>query len=391
MKRIFKKINSLHFSKSVFLLLMIVVLSVMIKIYEIPQNFKSEKSTNNTAEIIQSYSKNEASFPTVSDSERLEIISEVPLYNSRNIEQTYLTMAEWYMVYSFNEFGDFVQSGGKQTDFPFLMSVKNFWSYYRLSLQKSSEEDFNWQYNFVTWVIGVNFTFEYLVKSFYENTLGSITQFISGSDGEVDAYIANSWHTYAERMYQITWYHYPYFDDLIGIWVKTPLFNKDFVRNIERKTSFSISYLLKGTYAKVWLLIAAQKENQTFSIVHTNNRGFLEDDRINIVKVLSDDLYVIETERYAGFKEALLTLTARGVKFIEIQGHDIITLSYLSHTTSESFSEDDDITVLDNRELFFEPHDYTNRVMLEVPVKDLEGVIGAIQMNGGTFEMIYDF
>ena len=86
----------------------------------------------------------------VSDAERQRIAAEHPAYYSRRKEQTYLTLAEWTQVYSYNEFGDFLASGGRQTDFPFVSAIRGFWSCYFLSLDKSKSEEFNWPYNFVS-------------------------------------------------------------------------------------------------------------------------------------------------------------------------------------------------------------------------------------------------
>ena len=99
-------------------------------------------------------------YPKVSEAERRSIAAEHPAYYSRRKEQTYLTLAEWAQVYSYNEFGDFLASGGRQTDFPFASAIQSFWRSYFLSLDKSKREEFNWPYNFVSWVIGINLTVE---------------------------------------------------------------------------------------------------------------------------------------------------------------------------------------------------------------------------------------
>ncbi|MBI2055851.1 MAG: hypothetical protein HYT37_00510 [Candidatus Sungbacteria bacterium] len=353
-------------------------------------NYESGSVVNNESQINK-FEVEKFEISKVPKDEKDKILSEFPVYGSRKIEQTYLTLPEWYQVYSYNEFGDFLHSGGRQSDFPFLRSIKNFWGYYRIALSESRDEKFNWQYNFVTLVIGANLSAEYFIKSVYENTVGTITQFISGSNTEADRFIANSWNNYAKKMYQATWYHYPYFDDLKGIWSETPLFNKNFIRNFERKIAFSISYLIKGTYAKIWLLTAAQKENQTFSIVYAKDKLALENEGIKILKEISGDKYLIETERYAGFEEVLLKLISKDVKFAEIQGHDIIAFSYLSNKELELFSNSDGADILDKRKLFFEPNGYTHRVTLRVKAQNLKEVIDAINSNGNKFEMIYDF
>jgi hypothetical protein len=327
----------------------------------------------------------------LSGTERQSIAAEYPVYYSRKKEQTYLTLAEWYQVYSYNEFGDFLARGGRQTDFPFLSAIRNFWGYYFLSLEKSKSENFNWQYNLVSWVIGINLTLEYGIKFVYENTVGRFTQFIAGSNTEADRFIANSWHNYAKTLYQTTWYHYRYFADLGGVWRETALFNKQFVRNAERKIALSVSYLLKGSYAQLWLLTAAQKENQTFSIVHADDRTSLEDAGIKILKELSGNRFLIETERYAGFKAALLKLLERNVTFVEIMGHQTIALGYVTKNNEELFLNSTSVETLDKRELFYDPEDYKYRVTLEARADSLNETLRLIKASGSRFEMIYDF
>ena len=327
----------------------------------------------------------------LSDTERQSVAAEYPAYTSRSKEQTYLTLAEWYQVYSYNEFADFLADGGRQTDFPFVTAIRNFWSIYFLSLDKSKREEFNWQYNFVSWVIGINLTFEYATKFAYENTVGRITQSIAGSNTEADRFIANSWSRYAKTLYQTTWYHYPYFADLRGVWWQTVLFDKQFVRNAERKIALSVSYLLKGSYAQLWLLTAEQKENQTFSVVHTDNRQALDDTGIKILKELGGNRFLIETERYAGFKAALLKMLDKNVTFIEIMGHETIALGYLSRSAEELFSNFASVETIDKRELFFHPEGYKYRVTLEARTDSLQDVLRLIRESGSRFEMIYDF
>ena len=387
MKNILNKIWHSRIAKAIVL---VILLSVFIKSYEALTRPEVDHPKLDASQI-NSFEIKKVEIVELSKEEKSKILSEFPIYSSRKIDQTYLTLPEWYQVYSYNEFGDFLYSGGRQSDFPFLRSIKNFWGYYRLALKESEDEKFNWQYNFVTWVIGANLSAEYFIKSIYENTIGTITQFISGSDTAADKFIANSWNNYAKRMYQTTWYHYPYFDDLKGIWKETPLFDKNFIRNLERKVAFSLSYIIKGTYAKIWLLTAVQKENQTLSIVYTTDKATLGDEKVKILKEIPENKYLIETERYAGFKDALLKLLAEDVRFLEIQGHDIIVLSYLSNKTEEPFSNSEGIDILDKRKLFFEPSGYTHRVTLRTEVENLSEVIGAIESDGNKFEMIYDF
>jgi hypothetical protein len=177
---------------------------------------------------------------------------------------------------------------------------------------------------------------------------------------------------------------------LRGVW-ETALFNGQFVRNAERKIALSVSYLLKGSYARLWLLTAEQKENQTFSVVHAGSRESLDDAGIKILKELSGNRFLIETERYAGFKAALLKLLERNVTFVEIMGHQTITHGYLARNTEQLFSNSASVETLDRRELFYHPEGYRYRVTLEARVDSLNQTLRLIGESGSRFEMIYDF
>lgn len=176
-----------------------------------------------------------------------------------------------------------------------------------------------------------------------------------------------------------------------GVWRETALFDHQFVRNAERKIALSVSYLIKGSYAQLWLLSAEQKENQTFSVVHTDNRKSLDDTGVRILKELGDNRFLIETERYDGFRTTLLKLLDRNVTFIEIMGHETIALGYLSRSIEEPFSNSASVETIDRRELFFHPDGYRYRVTLEARVDSLRETLRLIRENGSNFEMIYDF
>ena len=173
-----------------------------------------------------------------------------------------------------------------------------------------------------------------------------------------------------------------------GIWRETPLFESHFIRNAERKTAFSVSYLIKGIYAQFWLLTAEQKENRTFSVVHARSRALLDGDHVKVLRELSGERYLIETERYAGFKTTLSELLASDVTFVEIMGHQTIALGYLSKSENEPFAASE---IIDKRKLFFHPEGFRYRVTLDTRIDNLKQTLRLIRENGSMFEMIYDF
>ena len=67
---------------------------------------------------------------------------------------------------------------------------------------------------------------------------------------------------------------------------------------------------------------------------------------------MSGNRFLIETERYDGFKTALLKLLDRNVTFIEIMGHETIALGYLSKSTGDPFSNSSSIETIDGAGCF---------------------------------------
>ena len=113
-----------------------------------------------------------------------------------------------------------------------------------------------------------------------------------------------------------------------------------------------MSYLIKGSYAQLWLLSAEQKENQTFSVVHADNRKSLDDAGVKILKELSGNRFLIELKGMMASRRRSLKLLDRNVTFIEIMGHETIALGYLSTSIEEPFSNSASVETIDRRALF---------------------------------------
>jgi hypothetical protein len=172
------------------------------------------------------------------------------------------------------------------------------------------------------------------------------------------------------------------------------------VRSLERKISLTIGYGLKGIYAKLIGFLSQSKygvqENITLSLVKTDDIQDLENlQKENILKVLknyNDNIYLIQTERYKGFKDAFLKIVNSGkIEFLEIQGNKKIMITYLSSRESEPFVYTDDIKLLDKEELFYNKDSYKYRIVLNVDISKLKKLLDILKKDNSKFEMIYDF
>jgi hypothetical protein len=239
--------------------------------------------------------------------------------------------------------------------------------------------------------IGISYSLEYSIKFVYENTIGRITDFINGHNTEEDIYIANSWKSFAESVYQEPWYEYNYWRDIKGIWSETTFFKKTFIRSTERKLAFTISYSIKAVYAKILKMAARSAfevpENKTISIVLGLDKDKLPLG-VSVLGVLNDNLSVIETGRYQEFTTAAIELAGRGVEFVKIMDHDKIMLSYVSNRQSESFEYFEGAEIISKEKL---SGSSSKRVVLNVELRKLTRVINILISEGIVPEHIYDY
>src|SRR5689334_11471133 len=108
---------------------------------------------------------------------------------ARSEDQTYLTLPEWYIVYSSDEYAAFI-AHNPPSRFPYFQAIGQFWqSYYDVCAVTRDRYAFNSGYHLSLAVIGTSFTAENIIKGIYENTFGRVTEWLSsGALTEEDAY-----------------------------------------------------------------------------------------------------------------------------------------------------------------------------------------------------------
>jgi hypothetical protein len=302
------------------------------------------------------------------------------------------------MVYSYEEFANFLKNNHRQADFGFVNSVKTFWKYSNLSTKQNTSKGYNFEYNFMIYTIGISFTVEYGIKYLYENTIGRLTAWTANEKTEEDIFIEKSWHNFSEFVYIEPWYKYDYLKDVKNIWTENSFFKKDFIRSFERKISFTISYFIKFIYAKVIGFGSSSafgaEENKTLSVVSNFDIENLSDEaksKIKVLKILyaDRDVYLIETPRYQEFTEISKYLLSKNVQFLEIMNNSSIAVSYVSTTESEPFNYLNNIQIISKEKL--SGLENKNRIILNVDVQSLGKVYKELQKQNIEIEHIYDY
>ena len=314
----------------------------------------------------------------------------IPQY-FRGEEQTILTIPEWYLVFNPKEYADFLEAKNNPSDFPFLESINEYWSLYdRVMILTEMAYPVNKEYRTMLQVIGVSTTLEYLLKSFYENTFGRLSYWISGPTKE-DQIIAEAHRAYSDFIYHTAWYEFNFWHWVKKLWANTNFLESGFIRKTERKLFFSMEFVVKTIYAKLIGFGAKTayeaSDGLIYAKVKADDRNIIEfDPRIQVLAT-EDNNHLIGIPRWGPFTELVPILAAQKINFLEISGNDEIALSFLTNKSTK--------VTLPNANLLFESKvvsdkDKTRLVFL-VKVSELSNQLQRIKNQYGNIEHIYDY
>lgn len=316
----------------------------------------------------------------------------IPDY-SRSEEQTYLTLPEWYIVYSSDELASYLRNGNPPSNFPYLTSVAQFWQnycgVYGVTRQKYP---FNTGYHVAMVVLGTSFALQYSAQEFYEYTVGRTFELLNGFDSEEDRYAAQTEQDYADFVHVDAFYNFPFGEKFLGLWQKTSLWGAHPVRKWERKMFLSAQYGFEAVYG--WLIRVATHaayapEDLTIHLWVQNIPAALlkQDTRITLVAHVDSSSEIIRIPRYEPFHQILTELSQRGIAVHRIAGNSEILMTVIAERGWQYAGTDaqnlfsTDIATDATRQ----------RTALRVPVENLLTVLPALQKDGVTVEHIYDY
>lgn len=308
-------------------------------------------------------------------------------------DQTYLTLPEWYIVYSAEEYAAFIERDAP-SKFPYLGSIWQYWdSTYRICGITRDKYPLNSGYHVMLAVIGPSYTAEYLVKGAYENTVGRLTEWIGGGARTPEEdYAAAVGKDYGRFIHTIPWYDYPFAEKLRGLWTNTALIGPNPVRKIERKVALSLEYGFKAAYGAAMsaasTALYGELESQVFAIASGVNEDLLtREPELKLIKRIDAAQALVALPHYEAFTQLVPRLTRRGLRFVEIADSDDIMLTALAPSTW--------VYNVPNSELLFSlalPTDQnTRRLAINVPVKHLHSVLEKLEAEGARLEHLYDY
>lgn len=239
---------------------------------------------------------------------------------ARSEDQTFLTIPEWYIVFSADEYAQSLKNKPPSA-FPYFASTKQFWDIYAKVREKTDAEyPYNLGYRVMINVIGVSYSAELIIKGIYENTIGRLTEWIAGIDGpmtenmKVEAFMQYVAQDYTDFVRYTPWYDYPFWTRLKEFWHVKDAEGTSFVRRWERRIIFTFELLFKTAYAK--------------AIGYATHAGY-EQPQLETYATVKENgtLKIMPIPRYHGFTVETPKLAEKNVQFVDIAGNQTILLT----------------------------------------------------------------
>ena len=140
----------------------------------------------------------------------------------RKLDNTYFTFPEWYIVYSFEDFGRFLDRGS-ESGFPYGANRRLLAELLHDQPRGAAARESRFETKLMIYVIGISYSAEYAIKGLYENTIGRITEWIRGTTRTPqDDYARAVMQDYAAFLYTVPWYKFPFGEKLRGLFAITP-------------------------------------------------------------------------------------------------------------------------------------------------------------------------
>jgi hypothetical protein len=311
----------------------------------------------------------------------------------RNEINTYFTFPEWYIVYSFEDFGRFLERGNESA-FPYWRHIVGFWqSFCTINRIAAARPEPLTEMKLMVYTIGISYSLELAIKGIYESSIGRLTEWTRGATRTPEDLLARKvTQGYAEFLHTVPWYKYPFLEKAGALWSDAPLDGPGLLRRWERKLALSAEYGVKSGYA--WLIekaldvSSAPEAREIMLVVSRLPPDVLaREPRIRVIRPLGAERQLIQIPRYKAFTKIVLDLARAGHGIVEIAGNDDILLTAILPNAATP-------TIAGTRELFSAPlgaRPGFRRVGFDVRVEQLNRVVPQLEQAGAAIEHLYDY
>jgi hypothetical protein len=318
------------------------------------------------------------------------VVSEVRDY-FRGGAATYLTVPEWYIVYSTEEYARWLRTR-PPSGFPYLSASRQYWDYYGAMCDATRNAyPFDAGVHLMLGVIGVSFTAENTAKAIYENTVGRLTEWTSGHATAEDAFAHRTNAEYGRFMHTVPWYQFPFGGKVVALWRETPLWGPGLARKWERRAALTAEYTVKAGYA--WLIrwatgtVYAPEDARIHAWVSGAPAALQADQRVGKVKELPGGASIVALPRYEAFTEIVHSLVIQGVRFRDIAGNDSIVMTAIVKRAGPVPTDIGE--VLFTAPILTDPA--ATRIVVRTPVGSLYPAHTGLERAGARLEHLYDY
>lgn len=312
---------------------------------------------------------------------------------TRPEEQTYLTLPEWYIVYSAGEYASFVRDQ-PPSHFPYLAAVGQYWqSYYDVCAITREQYPFNSGYHLSLVVIGASFTLENMARGFYESSVGRLSEWLSSPAlSAEDRYAQQVAEDYGAFIHTIPWYEFPFDEKLAGLRQLPDPTPANPLRKWERQFALGLEYAGKGFYGRLikgGTQAAYEPDELEIEATATGITPALLADfpEVEVVREVDAPVTLVRVPRYEAFTQLVPRLVERGVQFQQIAGNERILITVLAPVEWEY-----NLRVGQPHfglPILTEPGQ--TRLAITVPVTELHQVIAELGAHPVQLEHIYDY
>ena len=310
----------------------------------------------------------------------------------RKQDNTFFTFPEWYIVYSFEDFGRFLETSS-ESHFNYLGHILGFWrSFCTINRAVPATGQSLADVKTMIYVIGVSYSAEYAIKGSYENTIGRVFEWIRGeARTPQDDYARKVLQDYAAFLYTIPWYKYPFCEKLDGLMtISAPTPSPS--RTWERDFSLGTEYFIKIGYASlIQKALDASNDDEprdiTFVVATLPPEVLAREPRIKPIRALTPQWQLVQAPRYKDLTEILLGLLDQGYGLAEIAGNHEILITVIAPDAAR-------LDVKDTSELFsleLDARPGFRRAGLKARIDRLVDIVRDLKARGVSIEHFYDY
>jgi len=311
----------------------------------------------------------------------------------KSVESTYLTFPEWYIVYSSQEYANYLKDH-RPSGFPYFSSIAQYWwSYNTANEFIKNRFPYNIGDHVMLVVIGSSLSAEYFIKGIYENSIGRTTEWLSGNQATAeDIYAQKTAQDYAEFIPIYPWYDFSFSKRLVGLWAGTPFFGPHMLRKLERKVILSVEYGFKSIYASLIALGTHMAYGTTSSdtyalITQIPENFFKEYPNVKNIKSIGSSENIVAIPSEQPFTDEVKKMTTKPIRFKNIAGNNEILVTFVvPKYWNMNFNNSQLLFVMN---ILTDPQ--SKRMAVRLPVNSLVEFLQYLQQNNIQIEHIYDY